>query len=250
MEKLSRFNLYLILCFSFFACKQMPTAESGESSSVTGVTASEITEAENTNSLDSINNKEDLNQQIIIDFDQDQWSEVLASDSTIVLDIRYATQNNFTEKQIYDCARCFLRPEVEEQLQKFRAHISEEFNLGIILYDCYRPRPYQQRLWDIVPDERFVGNPAKGSMHNRGMAIDIGLIDAKGHILDMGSEFDHFGQASFHSATNISKAAIKNRKLLKEEMAKFGFMPITSEWWHYSYRENVKPLSDWVWECD
>lgn len=257
MKKLSKFSICFLICFSFFACKQTPTAESGDPISATGVTTTDIAKAETRNNIDSNNIDSDSNstsseklKELVVDFDEEQWSEVLANNSSIILDIRYATENNFTEKQIYDCARCFLRPEVADKLQQFRTRMEEEHNLGIILYDCYRPRPYQQRLWDIVPDERFVGNPAKGSMHNRGMAIDIGLIDSKGNILDMGSEFDHFGPESFHSATNISKEAIDNRKLLKEEMAKFGFMPITSEWWHYSYRTNVQALSDWVWECN
>jgi len=183
------------------------------------------------------------------DFDTLQWSELLPNDSTIVLDLRYATEENFTKKQIYDCSRCFLRPIVYQKLQAFIGHMKFKHGLGIILYDCYRPRPYQQKLWDIVPDEKFVGNPAKGSMHNRGMAIDIGLIDEKGEVMDMGTDFDHFGRESFHSARNISKEAIKNRQLLKDEIGKFGFKPITSEWWHYSFRENIGPLSDWLWPC-
>lgn len=251
MEKLSKFSIYILFVFSFFACKQISEKETGVAAPSSWVTAKPIADTSNTKLTTSekvtptLKPKEDIN----IDYDSKQWVEILAEDSMLMLDIRYATKNNFTSKQIYDCARCFLRPEVATQLNKFRARILEEYNLGIILYDCYRPRPYQQKLWDIVPDPRFVGDPAKGSMHNRGMAIDVGLIDMKGNILEMGSDFDHFGQESFHSATNISQEAIKNRKLLKDEMANFGFLPITSEWWHYSYRENIQGLSDWVWEC-
>ena len=251
MEKLSRFKFCFILCLSFLACKQTPTSVAGETASSTGESTDDIAVLENTNhtnSVDIIQKGEKEKLSPVIDFDTMQWAEILADD-LVKLDIRYATENNFTNKQIYDCPRCFLRPEVAEKLDLFRAHLLEKHKLRIILYDCYRPRPYQQKLWDIVPDERFVGNPAKGSMHNRGMAIDIGLIDQEGKILDMGSAFDHFGPESFHSATNISKEAIENRKLLKDEMALFGFKPITSEWWHYSYRSNVQALSDWVWEC-
>ena len=184
------------------------------------------------------------------DYDRKEWAEIVPYDSMTILDLRYATENNFTKQQIYDCARCFLRPVVTKQLLGFREHMMNKHQLGIILYDCYRPRPAQQKLWDIVPDEKYVGNPAKGSMHNRGMAVDIGLIDKDGNILDMGTEFDHFGKASFHSATNISKEAIENRKLLKKEIGRYGFKPITSEWWHYSYREDIGALSDWEWPCD
>jgi len=184
-----------------------------------------------------------------IDFDTTLWAEILPS-PTLILDLKYASMDNFTKEKIYDCARCFLRLHVAEVLFDFQKHLEKRYGLGIIIYDCYRPRPYQQKLWDIVPDRRYVTPPKKGSMHNRGMAIDIGLVDSIGHPLDMGSAFDHFGQESFHSATNISAEAIKNRKLLKSELAKYGFKGITSEWWHYSYRKDVMPLSDWVWKCE
>jgi len=188
----------------------------------------------------------------VMDYDTSQWAEITAEDGNFHFDIRYATSENFTKKVIYDCARCFLRPHVKEQLLNFEKVMRKEFGLGVVLFDCYRPRPYQQRLWDIVPDERYVGNPAKGSMHNRGMAVDIALTDEVGIIMDFGTDFDHFGPASFHSATSskISKEAVENRLFLKGEIAKFGFQPITSEWWHYSYRENVLGLEGWVWSCD
>ena len=184
----------------------------------------------------------------IIDYDTILWTEILPSPN-LILDLKYATLDNFTDQQIYDCGRCFLRPHIAEAFMRFATHIQEEYNLGLVLYDCYRPRPYQQKLWDIMPDWRYVTPPEKGSMHNRGMAIDIGLLDSLGHLMDMGTPFDHFGKDSFHSAQNISSIAIKNRKLLKSELEKFGFKSITSEWWHYSYREDIMGLSDWVWHC-
>ena len=194
------------------------------------------------------NNLEEL-KEADLDSIPDGWKEVLV-DSSIIFDLRYATADNFTGNKIYDCPRCFLRPHVYEELMKFKNHLWQKYKMGVIIYDCYRPRPYQKKLWDILPDPRFVTHPDKGSMHTRGMAVDLGLINREGRLLDMGTDFDHFGRKSFHSATNISPEAIKNRKLLKEEIGKFGFKPITSEWWHYSYRENIQLLSDWVWNCN
>ncbi len=259
MEKLSKYSFYLLIVISFLACKQTPSGDSGgnenqngnenENENVQAAVAEQRLEETKEVTFDK-SISDNLSKKPKDDFNREEWGEIIETDSMTILDIRYATENNFTEKQIYDCARCFLRPEVKKQLLGFREHMIKKYELGIILYDCYRPRPYQQKLWKIVPDERFVGNPAKGSMHNRGMAVDIGLIDKNGNILDMGSEFDHFGQESFHSATNISEEALKNRKLLKKEMAYYGFLPITSEWWHYSYRKNIQELSDWVWDCD
>lgn len=183
-----------------------------------------------------------------IDYDTSIWAEILTAES-IVLDLKYATSDNFTNQKIYECGRCFLRPHVAEAFFNFQKQIKQEHNLGIILYDCYRPQPYQQKLWEIIPDWRYVTPPKKGSMHNRGMAIDVGLIDSIGQVLDMGTPFDHFGNASHHNAIDISKEAIYHRKLLKAELAKYGFKAITSEWWHYSYREEIKALDDWVWGC-
>jgi len=246
MIKWLKFSLLVFVCGQSIGCKQSTSPQDNISSKkdsnlkdTTEVLTNHESKTQDTLVVD----------RLIKDYDEALWAEIVSVDSMTVLDLKYATVDNFTKQQIYDCGRCFLRPIVHEKLLAFREHMIQEYNVGIILYDCYRPRPYQQKLWDIVPDPRFVGNPAKGSMHNRGMAVDIGLIDMDGNILDMGSDFDHFGRESFHSATNISKAAIKNRKLLKSEIGKFGFKPITSEWWHYSYREDIGALSDWLWAC-
>ena len=245
MEKWLKFSLIIICCFSFFACKQM-------SNDAPKVLVDQKNENLPTEEIVSSKARSDsyTEKKTIIDYDQNQWQEIIATDDMTVIDLKYASKDNFTKQQIYDCPRCFLRPVVSEKLTEFKKHMLEKFELGIILYDCYRPRPAQQKLWDIVPDEKYVGNPAKGSMHNRGMAIDIGLIDREGKVLDMGTPFDHFGVESFHSATNISKEAIANRKMLKNEIGLFGFKPITSEWWHYSYREDIGELSNWEWSCD
>lgn len=185
---------------------------------------------------------------ITYDYDTTLWNEIIESQS-LFLDIKYATPNNLTKKKIYSCPRCFLRPHVARKLYELVDYIKSEYNLSVILYDCYRPRPYQQKLWDIVQDKRYVTPPEKGSMHNRGMAIDISLADSTGVSLDMGTAFDFFGYASFHNAKDISEQAINNRKILKAAAEKFGFQSITSEWWHYSYRKDIKPLDDWIWNC-
>lgn len=232
--------LLLVLAIVLVSCKSDSTPQH---------TSTDITLADTTVENTLIDIIQNIKAQQIIDYDSTLWTEILPS-PTLTLDLKYATEDNFTDQKIYDCGRCFLRPHVARAFNKFSKYLKDTHNLGIILYDCYRPRPYQQKLWDIVPDWRYVTPPDKGSMHNRGMAIDIGLIDSLGHVMDMGTSFDHFGEESFHSAQNISPLAIQNRKLLKAELEKFGFKSITSEWWHYSYRENVMPLSDWVWNCE
>jgi len=235
-------TLWILLLFSITSCQTDKKKASQISDNKIGyVDTSQV--AQSHPNVDRVIKKKH------IDYDTTIWKEILPAES-IVLDLEYATSDNFTKQKIYGCGRCFLRLHVGEAFLNFQKQIKEEHNLGIILYDCYRPLQYQQKLWDIIPDWRYVSPPDKGSMHNRGMAIDLGLIDSIGQVLDMGTPFDHFGNASHHNANNIPQEAINNRKLLKSELAKYGFKAITSEWWHYSYRNEIKPLDDWIWECE
>ena len=182
-------------------------------------------------------------------YDKKAWTNVKEATPSIVLDIKYATKDNFTKAKIYDCAACYLRPAVATALAKVHTELRAQ-NLGIIVFDCYRPRPYQQRLWDKVPDPNYVTPPKKGSMHNRGMAIDLSIIDAKGNELDMGTAYDFFGEKAHHTYTGLSKLQQSNRTMLLTLMEKHGFKHIRTEWWHYSFEGKLYDFSDWLWECD
>lgn len=179
-----------------------------------------------------------------------QWTEVKTLDETIVLDLKYATKDNFVKEKLYDCPRCFLRPEVAKAVVAAHKELKKKGYGGLKLFDCYRPRPIQRKLWKILPDDRYVANPDKGSMHNRGSAVDLTIVDKKGKALDMGTEFDYFGPEGYHSYTKLPKNVLANRKLLREVLAKHGLYHIKTEWWHYSYRAKQYELSDWVWGCD
>ena len=184
-----------------------------------------------------------------VDYDVSQWLEITEEDG-VVLDIRYATSNNFTKNQIYDCGRCFLRPELAKRIKTLQKDISQRYGMKLKLFDCYRPRPAQQKLWDIVPDEKYVTNPAKGSMHNRGLAVDITLVNKDGDELDMGTAFDHFGVEAHTINRNLPDEILKNRDILTKLMEVHGLKGITSEWWHFSLKTVQAPLDDWVWPCD
>ncbi len=174
--------------------------------------------------------------------------EIQRLDSTILLDIRYATANNFTGSKIYDCPRCFLRPETARALVRAQKKLQAQ-GLGLKLFDCYRPRPYQQRLWDKVPDPNYVMPPAKGSMHSRGAAVDLTLVDAKGNELDMGTPYDFFGPKAHYDYTKLPAKVLENRRLLRRTMEAVGLKGIRTEWWHFSFQGKNFPLSDWVWPC-
>ncbi len=185
---------------------------------------------------------------IQIDYDTAQWKEI-TEQSGVVLDIRYATENNFTKKQIYPCPRCFLRPVMAEKILALQSDIKRKYGMSLKLFDCYRPRPAQQKLWDIVPDARYVTPPSKGSMHNRGLAVDITLVDKDGNELDMGTEYDFFGPEAYTTNTTLPEEVLKNRKILIKLMEIHGMKGIRTEWWHFSLKTEKAALDDWEWGC-
>jgi D-alanyl-D-alanine dipeptidase len=182
------------------------------------------------------------------DYDTLDWRELNEANQGILVDIRYATSNNFMRQQIYDCGRCFLRPEAAKALDQAQQEFAQK-GLSIKVFDCYRPKQMQQKLWDIKPDARFVTPPAKGSMHSRGAAVDLTLVDASGNELDMGTAYDFFGPAAYQTATNLPASVLENRRLLRETLAKYGFRHIRTEWWHYYYAPRRYPLADMLWPC-
>ncbi|MFZ1748815.1 MAG: M15 family metallopeptidase, partial [Saprospiraceae bacterium] len=96
--------------------------------------------------------------------DAEDWTEITSADG-FVIDMKYAGNDNFTKRKIYDCGKCFLRPEAARRLKDIHAFLNQKYGYRIKVFDCFRPRPYQQRLWDIVPDPNYVTPPNKGSMH-------------------------------------------------------------------------------------
>ena len=121
----------------------------------------------------------------------------------------------------------------------------------IKLFDCYRPLDIQKKMWTIVSNPEYVANPAKGSIHNRGGAVDITLVDSSGKELEMGTGFDFFGIEAGHNYTNLSQKIKDNRILLKSVMMESGFNPFNSEWWHYNLKEGLNDkVSNVKWECN
>lgn len=176
--------------------------------------------------------------------------DVTTLDKTIRLDIRYATTDNFTKAQIYDCPKCLLRPEAAKQIVKVHRALREQGYGGLKMFDCYRPRPYQQRLWDKVPNPDYVTPPTKGSMHSRGAAVDLTVVDKDGKELDMGTPYDFFGPEAHTDYTRHPARVLANRRLLDRIMDDHGFKGIRTEWWHFSFRGKEYPLSSYVWPCE
>jgi D-alanyl-D-alanine dipeptidase len=150
----------------------------------------------------------------------------------IIIDMKYATEDNFMKKRLYDSNTCFLRRSTAIKLDAVQKEL-EGMNLGLKVWDCYRPLAVQQALWAILPDERYVANPKTGSRHNRACSVDVTLVDSEGKELPMPTGFDDFSPRAYHHYQDLPDQAIRNRELLKGLMEKAGFIPLLEEWWHY-----------------
>ncbi|HEX8576258.1 MAG TPA: D-alanyl-D-alanine dipeptidase [Flavobacterium sp.] len=165
-------------------------------------------------------------------------------------DMRYATEDNFLKAKVYACAECYLRYKtVKALLSANKDFIKMGYKIKI--FDCYRPLDIQKKMWKIVSDPNYVADPSKGSIHNRGGAVDITLTDTKGNELDMGTNFDFFGIKASHSYKKLPVAVLKNRMLLKRIMLKNGFSAFESEWWHYNLKDTKTfAISNFIWNCN
>lgn len=154
----------------------------------------------------------------------------------LVYDLRYASTGNFMKKRMYPkhTSHTFLRAPAAYALAKVQQKLNGQ-GYGLKIYDAYRPYSVTVAFWEPIKDERYVANPAKGSGHNRGLAVDLTIIDLKtGKELDMGTGFDNFTDTAHHAFTkNLPEPVQKARGLLKEAMEQNGFTAMDTEWWHF-----------------
>jgi D-alanyl-D-alanine dipeptidase len=167
-----------------------------------------------------------------------------------VYDLKYATDDNFLKEKVYPCAECFLRVKtVKSLLEANKMFLAKGYKIK--LYDCYRPKAIQKKMFQLVPDANYVANPKKGSIHNRGGAVDISLVDFNGIELDMGTKFDFFGKEASHNYLSLSDTVLANRKILKEIMLQNNFKSFDSEWWHYYLNgSNTDKVENLKWNCE
>jgi D-alanyl-D-alanine dipeptidase len=167
--------------------------------------------------------------------------------TNVSLDLRYATTNNITGGELYLVSRAYLIDEVVDALAEVQTELESE-NLGIVIWDAYRPLSVSKRLWEHTPEDRrsFVADPKDGSIHNRGCAVDVTLQNLATHTqLEMPSRFDEFNETAFPDFADSSEQAIKNRTTLRRVMAAYAFDVNPSEWWHYNWRNWHKwPILD------
>ena len=173
---------------------------------------------------------------------------VQSVDSTILVDLRYSTTNNFVGVDVYGALdNAYLQAEPARRLAQANAYLKErEPDYTLYIFDAVRPRRVQQILWDTLdyPEKekpKYVANPQEGSIHNYGAAVDLTIADASGSPLDMGTGFDYFGVLAYPTKEEemlaqgkLTSEQIANRQLLRTVMTRAGFTPIKTEWWHFN----------------
>jgi D-alanyl-D-alanine dipeptidase len=167
----------------------------------------------------------------------------------ILVELKYATTDNFMHKNVYGCLqKAYLQKEVVARLKKAQDYLSASHpGYHLLIYDATRPLSKQWDLWNALPQyppelrRNYVANPAEHSIHNYGSAVDLTVADEQGRPLDMGTPFDFFGEMAYPSREKVllasgklTKEAYNNRLILRKAMVRGGFMPIEYEWWHFN----------------
>ena len=171
--------------------------------------------------------------------------ELIKLDPTIKLDIRYASSNNFMSTPFYTEARAFLQRPAAEAVVRASAKL-KPLGYGLIIHDGYRPWYVTKMFWDGTPADKhqFVADPAEGSRHNRGCAVDLSLYDLKtGQEVEMPSGYDEMSERAFPNYQGGTKEERDRRDLLRRVMESEGFTVYEAEWWHFDYKDwNQYPI--------
>lgn len=174
--------------------------------------------------------------------------ELAAIDPSFVIDARYATADNPARERLYPANVLYLERSAAVRLAKVQAGLRAR-GLGLKVFDGYRPLAVQKALWKAMPDPRYVADPATGSRHNRGSAVDVTLVDGAGHELPMPTAFDEFDERAHLDYAEGPPERLANRGILQEAMRAEGFMPLATEWWHFDApdweRFPVMDLNPW-----
>ena len=158
------------------------------------------------------------------------------------VEIIYATANNFTNEVLYDEPICMLREKTAQKLINANNKL-KEYGLKIKIWDSFRPLEYQRKMFCIYPDENFVANPDKKDC--KGCAVDVTLCTLDGESIEMPTEFDHFGVESYRNYySNLTEEVRKNALILENTMTECGFLPLSTEWWHFNDSEDYDVIRE------
>lgn len=150
-------------------------------------------------------------------------------------EIRYATESNFMNRVLYPVEGAWLRAPAAEALARVQRDLARE-GIGLKIFDGYRPYSVTRMMWEPYKDPDFVADPARGSRHNRGAAVDLTLVDLEtGEELEMPTGYDDFTPRAHHDFLDLPDEVLANRALLRSMMERHGFRALASEWWHYDF---------------
>ena len=258
----SLYRLLLLICIlvGLTSCKNRPSDESKRALKTSSIEPAEPRRNQEI-STETVTKKHDIEMsKSITQTEANELVDVSTAIPNAVIDLRYATTNNFTGKIVYETPRCLLRANVLTALQKVEAAArAKGFSLWI--WDCYRPFSAQEKLWSEVPDEKYVARPVRkngklseGSKHNRGAAVDLSLYDLKSSAapIAMPTAYDDFSEKAHRNFAGATAKEKQNSRMLESLMTEFGFEPMPTEWWHFDgpgwkdYPLEDIPLSSFV----
>lgn len=165
--------------------------------------------------------------------------DVQKLDSSIVVDLKYASNENMFERPVYPENIAYLRKSTAEKLLNAQKKLQEQ-GFGLMIWDAYRPLSVQKLMWEINSDPKYVANPKTGSIHNRGGAVDVTLVDKNGKELPVPTGFDDFSVKAQADYSKLPEETIKNREILKKAMTSSGFSQYAKEWWHFTDTEAAR----------
>jgi len=165
-----------------------------------------------------------------------EWRDIVEIrdlDPTFIVDLKYATADNFMGEALYGDDRCFLRWKTARRLMRAQEDLRRR-GYQLVALDCYRPLSVQKRMFERFPQPGFVADPVRGSHHNRAAAVDVRLANAGGSVLGMPSAYDEFSERSRRDYAGGTAIQREYRRILEEAMTGAGFRTISTEWWHYN----------------
>jgi D-alanyl-D-alanine dipeptidase len=172
---------------------------------------------------------------------ESEFVDIKSVDPTIFVELRYATSNNFTRRPLYRADMpAMIRLSVARRLAVAQKFLKKR-GYGLKIWDAYRPRAAQAQLWKAIGNHAYVADPKDGigSMHTRGAAVDVTLVDESGREVPMPTGFDNFTPAAMIDYKGRSPVVRSNLNMLQKAMAHAGFYGLRTEWWHFC-------ASDWT----
>ncbi len=235
-----RVGFFSILLFQLLSCanKESKSCENNDALAKHLLDSLEHLEAQKINQVLSVKYRDEMN-----------LLDVQSLNKDIEVDLKYSGTDNFMKIKLYDkITNAYLQKDVAERLSRCQAYLTNIYpHLHLLVYDAVRPVSVQQKMWDAldtipVSDRtKFVSNPANGSIHNYGAAVDLTICDANGTALDMGAGYDDIREIAyprleeqFLASGELTKEQVENRKLLRKVMASQKFTNIETEWWHFN----------------